>query len=91
MADPTLPVSNFRRHAMAILWPAFLMAGVLEMLVFALVDPTQLRWFGGAEVELSASAVYTLSFFTFWVVITIAGVLTHLLDVGAADLNHPPL
>ena len=26
-----------------ILWPAFLIAGVLEMLVFAVVDPEDLR------------------------------------------------
>ena len=34
-------------RALCILWPAFVMAGVLEMLVFALVDPAGLRWMGG--------------------------------------------
>jgi len=37
-----------KRLAMTILWPAFLMAGVLEVLVFAVVDPGELHWFGGA-------------------------------------------
>ena len=53
------------RLAMLVLWPAFLMAGVLEMLVFSLVDPGSLRWFGGAPVEMSATAVYSLAFFAF--------------------------
>ena len=33
--------------------PSFLMAGVLEMLVFAVVDPATCSWFGGAPVDLS--------------------------------------
>jgi len=75
---------------MAILWPAFLMAGVLEMLVFALVDPGSLRWFGGEQVGLSSSAVYTMAFFVFWGVIATAGALTQLLDQPAAEVNQLP-
>ena len=79
-----------RLRVMAILWPAFLMAGVLEMLVFALVDPGNLHWFGGEQVALSVSAVYSLAFFVFWGVIATAGALTQLLDLSADDINHPP-
>ena len=81
---------SFRLRAMAILWPAFLMAGVLEMLVFALVDPAALHWFGGAAVELPPSAVYTLAFFVFWAVIATAGALTQLLEMSADDINQLP-
>ena len=35
------------RRTLRILWPAFLVAGVLEMMVFAVVDPADMRWFGG--------------------------------------------
>ena len=35
-----------QQRLMWIIWPAFLMAGVLEMLVFAMVDPQDLQWFG---------------------------------------------
>ena len=73
---------------MTILWPAFLMAGVLEVLVFALVDPAGLRWPGGAALALSATAVYTLAFFGFWAVITAAGLLTRLLDADSARINN---
>ena len=86
-ADATKPAAGLRQRAMAVLWPAFLMAGVLEMLVFALVDPRSLRWFGGAPVELSPSAVYTLAFFVFWIVIAAAAALTQLLELSAEDLN----
>ena len=75
---------------MAILWPSFLMAGVLETLVFAMVDPANLRWFGGAQVALSASAVYSLAFFVFWLVMAIAGGLTQLLALSADELNRGP-
>ncbi len=37
------------------LWPAFLVAGVIEMLVFAMVDPKHLHWFG-QPVTLSRQA-----------------------------------
>ncbi len=73
---------------MAILWPAFLMAGVLEMLVFALVDPGNLHGFGGAPLQLSRSAVYTLAFFAFWAVITLAGTLTQKLLLSAEEVNR---
>ena len=47
---------------MWIAWPAFLVAGVLEFLVFAMVDPQDLHWFG-QPVALSRQGVYTLAFF----------------------------
>ena len=77
-----------RMHLLAILWPSFLMAGVLEMLVFALVDPTTLRWMGGETLALSASAVYTLAFFIFWGVTAVACGLTALLSLGAPEVNR---
>ena len=61
------------KRALAIAWPSFLMAGVLEMLVFSMVDPGSLHWFGGAPVEIGATAFYSLSFFVFWAVIACAG------------------
>ena len=83
--SPGVPLSV---RVLAVLWPAFLMAGVLEMLVFALVDPAGLHWFGGTPMEWSASAVYTLAFFAFWGVIAIASALTQLLDQHADEVNQ---
>lgn len=63
---------------MWILWPAFLAAGALEMLVFAVVDPSELDW-SGHPLGWSRQAVYTASFFAFWAVTTGACWLTTLL------------
>jgi len=68
------------RHRWAsVLWSAFLMAGVMEMIVFALVDPESLRWFGGDTLDLAPRAVYTIAFFVFWAVIALAAGLALLL------------
>jgi hypothetical protein len=56
-------------------WPSFLMAGVLEMLVFAVVDPRELHWQGGA-LDWSRPAVYTVAFFMFWAVIALSSALS---------------
>lgn len=67
------------RAALQVLWPAFVMAGVLEIGVFALVDPSELHWPGGAMVELSRQAVYSLAFLVFWAVTALASAITALL------------
>ena len=71
--------SRLGRFAMAVAWASFLSAGVLECLVFAVVDPGDLRWFGAAPVELSTQAVYTLSFLIFWGVVAFGASLALLL------------
>ena len=72
---------------MWITWPAFLLACLLEMLVFALVDPQDLHWFG-QPVELSRQTVYTLAFFAFWAVIAAAGLMTRLLEGEPEHINR---
>jgi hypothetical protein len=68
------------RRMLLILWPAFLMAGVLETLVFVVVDPATLHWFGGPALDWPVKAVYSVTFLIFWAVIASAGVITALLD-----------
>lgn len=76
-------------RALTVLWPAFVMAGVLEALVFAVVDPELMSWFGGAPLGLSRQAVYTITFFIFWAVITTASAMTMLLSSSAAPPVPP--
>jgi hypothetical protein len=71
---------GFAARALVILWPAFVMAGVLEALVFVVVDPDQFAWWGHARIEWSRNAVYSVSFFLFWAVISTASAISHLLD-----------
>lgn len=75
------------KRLMVIAWPAFLVAAVLEMVVFALVDPGDLHWFG-APLALSREAVYTLAFFVFWGLTMASSALTTLLALPSAELNR---
>jgi len=68
-------------RVMQIVWPAFVVAGVLEMLVFAVIDPADLHWFGGAAINASAQAIYTVTFLMFWAAIATAGAISALLAV----------
>lgn len=82
-----------RVTTMTILWPSFMMAGVMEGLVFSLVDPTDLRWMGQIPIEASPLAVYSASFLAMWGVIATSGALTALLwiDPDAAERPREPL
>ena len=75
------------QRLMASAWPAFLAAGVLEMLVFALVDPGELHW-GGQPLDLSPRAVYSLAFLAFWAVVAASGMITAVLMASAEDINR---
>lgn len=75
------------QRLMWIAWPAFLLAGVIEMLVFAMVDPQNLHWFG-KPLALSREAVYTVAFFVFWVLTMTSSALTTLLSLSPSEVNR---
>jgi hypothetical protein len=75
---------------MWIAWPAFLVAGLLEVLVFAFVDPQDLHWFG-QDLDLSRQAIYTLAFFAFWGLTMLASGLTTLLSLSPFEVNRCPV
>jgi len=74
-------------RAFGFLWPSFLAAGVLEMVIFAMVDPGALHWFGGEPITWSPIAVYTVAFFVFWAIIAGAAGMTQLLNQSAEEIN----
>lgn len=78
------------QRLMWIAWPAFLMAGVLEVLVFGMVDPQDLQWFGH-PLELSRQGVYSLAFFVFWGITLFSSGLTTLLAMSPFEVNRCPL
>jgi hypothetical protein len=71
----------------AIAWPAFLAAAVLEIAVFALVDPAQIAVLVEPPLALSTTAIYSLAFFGFWLAVGAACALTVLLERSADELN----
>ena len=75
------------QRLMWIIWPAFLLAGVQEMLVFALVDPEDLSW-GGAPLPLSRTGIYSITFLVFWLLMMAATALTMLLSLPSVEVNH---
>lgn len=74
------------RRWMWIAWPAFLAAGVMEMLVFAVVDPLEMQWLS-AYGEVSRLGVCTVAFFVFWAIIMMASAMTSLLALSPQELN----
>ena len=78
------------RRLMWIAWPPFLMAGVLEMLVFSMLDPSDLNWVG-QPLALSRQGIYTLAFFVFWIITMASSALTALLSISPFEVDRCPL
>ena len=71
---------------MWVVWPAFLSACVLELVVFSLVDPLELQRSGQAP-GWSRQLVYTAAFFIFWGGGLLSAVLSTLLGAAAPKLT----
>ena len=78
------------RKLIWILWPSFIVAGVVEAVFFTLVDPGELVLFGN-PVELGKTAVYSLGFFAFWAATAGSSALTCFFQKSAAEINQCPL
>ncbi len=60
---------------MQVVWPAFIAACLLELIVFAMVDPSEIHWMGRSP-GWSRQAIYAGAFFVFWAVCALASTLT---------------
>ncbi len=70
----TQQASQRALHAAQILWPAFLAAAIMEIVVFSWVDPSTMRW---GSWQPDSQTAYSLSFLVFWAVITVASLISH--------------
>jgi hypothetical protein len=61
-------------HLAQILWPAFMVAGILEMVVFSSVDPSGLRLGAWHPDPMTA---YSIAFFVFWSLVAFASGTSH--------------
>jgi hypothetical protein len=80
-------IRAIKQRALRIVWPAFLVAAALEMMVFAVMDPHDFRWFGGPLIGWSSLAIYSITFLLFWLAFSASGVLTALLILSSAEIN----
>ena len=77
------------QRLLGLLWPAFIAACVLQLMVFALVDPLDILW-AGAPIGWSRPGVYTAAFFAFWTICAASSAITALLSLPGADINRLP-
>jgi len=67
------------KQAMNILWPSFLAAGVAEVVLFTFVDP--------ADFDAGRMAVYSIGFFSLWLLAAASSALTCFFQRSANDIN----
>jgi hypothetical protein len=77
------------RKLMWAAWPAFIAACLLELMVFAMVDPQELQW-AGQPLEWSRQGIYTAAFFVFWAASMVASGLTAILGAPPAPVSPAP-
>lgn len=75
------------REWIAILWPAFVAAGLLEIVVFAGFDPHDFNLFA-VTIEAGGEAIYSIAFFAFWGICTAAGIVTWSLSRSTEEINR---
>ncbi len=66
------------KHIIWVLWPAFIAAGIAEVVFFTVIDPKQLYLFG-QSVELAATATYSIGFLMFWLICAGSSLMTYLM------------
>jgi hypothetical protein len=79
-----------KKQLMWILWPAFLVAGAADGLIFSLFDPQDLHLFG-EPVNLDRRAIYSIGFFLFWAFAAASSALSCLLQRSPFEVNRCPL
>ena len=72
-----------------VIWPAFVVAGIAEIVFFTVFDPFELHFFG-APLELSREAIYTMGFFGFWGLGIASSALTLFLGRFPPEMNEFP-
>lgn len=71
-----------------ILWPSFLVAGVVEAIFFTVINPSELYFFG-SPVRLDAITTYSIGFFAFWLICAASSLTTIYFQRTANEINHP--
>lgn len=75
------------REWITVLWPAFVAACLLEIVVFAGFDPHDMNLFG-LDLDVGAESVYSIAFFAFWAITTATGLVTWSLSRSSEEINR---
>ena len=86
MPSLDLEKSHTAQYWVLLTWPAFLAACLLEALVFAVVDPSEVHW-PGVQGQLPRQAIYTAAFFCFWLVAMACSSVVLWLSKPPRDIN----
>ncbi|MDA8109779.1 MAG: hypothetical protein M0015_14285 [Betaproteobacteria bacterium] len=78
------------RKVIWILWPAFVVGGIVEVLFFTFFDPMELH-FLGRPVGMSRLAVYSVGFLLFWAFAAASSAFTCFLQHTSDEVNRCPL
>lgn len=78
------------KSAIWILWPAFIVGGIAEVIFFTIFDPMEMHLFG-EPIELSRVAVYSIGFVLFWAFAAASSAFTCFLQRGSEAINRCPL
>ncbi len=72
---PDLPTDKLSLPVMAIsvLWPSFMMAIVATGIFFSAFDPQYLALLD-MDIEHNPLAIYSIGFFTFWILFTVSNI-----------------
>jgi hypothetical protein len=74
---------------LTLLWPSFLGACLIELLVFGWVNPGELH-IHTYNVHLTIGWVYTLAFFVFWTGCLLTSILSFTLALASDRLDDAP-
>jgi hypothetical protein len=70
-----------------VLWPSFLVAGIVEIIFFTVVNPQEL-YLLGQVVHFSAIATYSIGFFGFWLVCAASSLATLFFQQTSDEINR---
>lgn len=71
-----------------VLWPSFIVAGMVEVIFFTVINPRELYLFG-EPVYLDPLATYSIGFFAFWLICAASSLTTVYFQRSADEINHP--
>jgi hypothetical protein len=70
-----------------VLWPSFIVAGIVEIIVFTFFDPREL-YLLGYPVSFSTIATYSIGFFALWCICAASSCATRFFQRAGKAINE---